>query len=213
MKKYFIKKSIAYGTLLILVAPFLYSALEPVIVDAITVTDNVTVTLNVTSGVTISSPADVTMAPNMGAGVNSSIGGADWTVTTNSATGYTLGVQASSAPALVSGGNSFADYTTTPTLWATGLGAGTYKFAYAPRGTNVNTTTWGTGADCGTAGAPNATLKYSGFTTSSVNIATKATPTGTSGDTTTVCFAAGQNGVFAPSGTYTATITATAIAS
>jgi len=53
-------------------------------------------------------------------------------------------------------------------------------------------------------------MKYKGFTTSNAVITSQATPTTPSGIDTTVCFAAAQNGVYAPSGTYTANITATA---
>jgi len=203
-----IKKFFVLSFIFLFSIQIFYLIIEPTVTIAAAVTDNVIVTLTVDSGITITSPADVTMAPNLGIATNSSIGTAIWNVKTNRATGYTLGVQASSAPALVSGVNSFADFQVTPVVWS--LPATSYQFGYSAFGTNTATATWGTGANCGSSGTPTATLKYRGFTTSSNTIATQATVTSPSGVDTTVCFAAGQNGVYAPSGVYTATITATA---
>ena len=209
MKKTYIKKIIALSIVAVFFIQTIYMTYEPGVVSAATAPDSVIVTLTVDSGVSITSPADVTMAPNMGAAVNGSIGSAIWNVKTNRAAGYTLGVMASAAPALVSGGNSFADYQTgAPTAWS--LPATSYQFGYSAFGTDVPTATWGTGAGCGSAGAPLGTMKYKGFTTTNSVVATKAAVTTPAGENTTVCFAAAQNGVYAPSGTYTATITATA---
>jgi len=210
MKKLFIKKVLPISIIALFFVQAIYvTFVEPTITNAIAVTDAVVVTLTVDSGITITSPADVIMAPNMGVSANSSIGSAVWNVKTNHATGYSIGVMASAAPALVSGGNSFADYQTgAPTVWSPT--ASTYQFGYSAFGSTVNTTTWGTGATCGSAGTPGAAMKYKGFTTSNAVITSQATPTTPSGIDTTVCFAAAQNGVYAPSGTYTANITATA---
>ena len=211
MKKIFIKKVLTASLISLVFVQMLYSAIaEPTIANAAAVTDDVIVTLTVDSGITITSPTDVTMAPNMGVSANSSIGTAIWNVKTNHATGYSLGVKASASPALVrGGGGSFADYQTgAPTTWAPS--ASSYQFGYSAIGTNVATATWGTGANCGAAGVPTGTLKYKGFTTTDSLVATQATVTSTSGVDTTVCFAAAQNGVYAPAGVYTATITATA---
>jgi hypothetical protein len=180
---------------------------------AFAVTDNVVVTLDVDSGITISDGAAVTMAPHISVSVNGSIGTSSWLVTTNGAAGYTLAVKASASPALVSGANSFADYTEgvlgTPELWNTG--SGTTEFGYSAYGTDTATGTWGTSASCGAAGVPAAAQKYVGFTISDKTIATRATVTPTAGITTTICFAAEQDTVFAAAGTYTATITGTAV--
>jgi len=211
MKKISFKKVLTASLISLVFVQLFYSAIaEPEVVNAAAVTDDVVVTLVVDSGITITSPTDVTMAPNIGVAANSSIGTAIWNVKTNHATGYSLGVKASAAPALVrGGGGSFADYQTgVPTTWAPT--ATSYQFGYSAFGTTVATATWGTGANCGAAGVPTGTLKYKGFTTTDAPIATQAVVTGTAGVDTTVCFAAAQNGVYAPAGTYTATITATA---
>lgn len=209
MKKIFVKKIISISLVSIFILPVVYTTLvEPTIATAVSVSDSVLVTLTVDSGITITSPADVVMIPNLGISASSSIGNATWNVKTNHATGYSLGVKASSAPALVSGVNSFADYQTgVPTAWT--LPATSYQFGFSAFGTNVSAA-YGTGASCGSSGTPLGTLNYKGFTTSDTIIATQAVVTSPAGMDTTVCFAAGQNGVYAPSGVYTATITATA---
>lgn len=182
-------------------------------VTAATATDNVIVTLNVTEGITISDGADSTMTPNISVSADQSIGTSSWLVKTNAALGYSLAVKASASPALVSGANSFADYTEAsagvPEVWS--VGSGDKEFGYSAYGTDTSTGTWGTSASCGAAGIPAVAQKYVGFTTSDKIIATRSAVTPNAGITTTICFAAQQNAVYAASGTYTATITATAL--
>lgn len=188
----------------------IYSFVESNVVTAATDNDDVVVTLVVGSGIAITHPADVTMSPNMGMSSNSSIGSSTWTVISNNVNGYSLAVKASASPALVSAGGSFADYTETsngvPESWS--VESGNKEFGFSAFGTHVNTTTWGTGSSCGSGGSPSGTLKYVGFETTDQIIAQNGNAT--AGTDTTVCYAAAQNGVYAPSGTYTATITATA---
>jgi len=177
------------------------------------VTDNVVVTLDVDSGISISDGAAITMAPNISITADGSIGSSSWLVITNGVSGYTLAVKASASPALVSGGNSFADYTEavagTPDVWS--VGSGDYEFGYSAFGTDTSTAEYGTTATCGSAGAPDGSMKYEGFAVSDNTIATRAGVTPSAGITTTLCVAAEQNTIFAPSGTYTATITGTAV--
>ena len=184
---------------------------EPAVAIAATAPDNVIVTLNVDSGVSITDGANVNMTPNMGMSANGSIGSSSWTVKTSTATGYTLAVKASSAPALVSGTSFFADYTEvtngTPEVWSVASGA--KEFGYSVYGTDTGAT-WGTGNGCGSAGVPLGTMKYVGFEIADKIIASSSVVTSIAGTTTNICFAVEQDTVFAPSGTYTATITATA---
>jgi hypothetical protein len=217
-KKY--KKIFTASILSVLFLNMAYLVLEPTMVVAATTNDSIVVTLNVTSGVSITAPTDVTMAPNISMSANKSIGSVAWTVSTNSATGYTLAVKNSTATAMmgVSNGDSFANYTeavaNTPDLWA-GVAVGTKEFGFSAYGTNVPTATWGTAtAGCGVAGVADVTLKYRGFlpAMSDIQVASVAVPTPVAGTATNVCFAAEQNGVYAESGAYTATITATATA-
>jgi|GEM_PF-449653 len=211
-KKSFEFKKIAYTSVATLaVLGFIYPALEPVLVQA--VTDTVQVSLTVDAGITITSPIDVTMAPNLGVVANSSIGSSVWNVKTNDPDGYTLGVLAATTPALQQSGiDTFADYTEatpgTPDVWS--VNASSKEFGYSAFGADVSTATWGTSASCGVAGVPAGAQKYDGFTASNSIVATKNATTTTSGVDTTVCYAAAQNGIYASSGVYVANITATA---
>jgi hypothetical protein len=182
------------------------------------VTDDVVVNQSVTTGISITSPADITMTA-LSTSQNTAVGSATWTVTTNSAGGYTLTLFASTAPALArsGGGGNIADYTPavaeTPETWS--VPGGSVEFGFSAFGADVPTGTWGTDADC-IAGAdvPSATLKWRDFdlTGSADQVATVATVTTTSGTPTTMCVASEQDTIFASSGSYSATITATALA-
>ena len=197
-------------TLFCLVAFQFYTTVQDV--SAATANDDVIVTLDVTTGITISDGADATMTPNLSIVSDSSIGSSSWLVKTNAALGYTLAVKASTTPALESATSSLANYTETvlgtPEAWS--VGVGDKEFGYSAYGTDTPTGVWGTAASCGAGGVPDALQSYVGFSTSDKTIATRATVTPTTGILTTICFAAEQNAVYAASGTYTATITATA---
>ena len=192
----------------------IFPALEPMIARAATATDSVIVTQAVTSGIAITAPSDITMTA-LSTTQNSAVGSATWTVTTNNQAGYKLELHASSDPALaqISPAESFVDYTEspagTPDTWTV---TSAYEFGFSARGTHVPSGTWGTDTDCiNTTDVPSAGLKWRGFDgVTNIQIATSSTETGTSGTASTMCVATQQSGVFAPSGTYTATITATA---
>ena len=210
MKKNLNKKFVVSFLILVFVVQF-YSMVE----NAFAVTDNVVVTLTVDSGISISDGAAITMAPNISITANGSIGSSSWTVITNDVDGYNLVVGASTDPALKHSNatDSFANYTEavagTPEAWS--VPSGSKEFGYSAYGTDTATGTWGTAASCGAAGVPSGTQLYVGFVGAATkNIATKATVTPSAGITTTFCVAAEQDTIFAPSGTYTATITGTA---
>lgn len=209
MKKTFLKKIISIFLILVVMLE-VYLLAEPVI--AASVSDGVLVTLTVDAGITISDGSNVTMAPTIGVASDSSIGSSYWTVRTNNVSGYTLAVKASTNPALTSGASTFEDYTETvdgtPEPWS--VPAGSKEFGFSSFGTDSSTSTWGTSQSCGGAGVPAANQNYLGFTTSDQTIATRPNVTPTTGVTTTICFAAEQDTIYADSGTYTATITATA---
>lgn len=184
----------------------------PFLVEAVTATDSVVVTQVVTPGISISAPADITLTP-LSTTQNTAVGSATWTVTTNNAAGYTLALSASTTPALQgTGGRQFTDLGATPATWAV---TSAYKFGFSAYGTDAPTATWGTDTDClAGANVPSTTLKWRGFNgTTGIQVASSSAVTGTSGTATTMCVGTEQNGVFAPSDTYTATITATATTS
>ena len=216
MKKIFIKKVLSVSVISLIFTQVFYGfCIEPTVVIAATASDNVIVTLNVDSGISITDGADATMAPSIGLVSNKSVGGSSWNVRTSSVTGYTLAVKASTSPALKNSTfDSFDDYTpavpTTPDLWG-GVASGTKEFGFSAYGDN-SLAAFGNPVNCGntSTGVPDAAAKYQGFSTSDYTIATSSTFTGTSGVVTNICFAAEQNGTYAASGVYTATITATA---
>ncbi len=196
-----------------LIVSAMFGLFEPAVSKA--VTDDVTVTQSVTSGISISSPSDITMTA-LSTSQNTAVGSAAWTVTTNNVTGYTIGLHASTSPALArsGGGGNIADYTPavaeTPETWS--VSSGSIEFGFSAFGSHVSTGTWGTDSDC-IAGSdvPSAGLKWRDFDTSSDNVGSSSSATSTSGTATTMCVATEQNTLFANSGTYTATITATAV--
>lgn len=209
-----LRKILGASIISLLILQFFYMYFEAGSVNAATAPDNVIVSLIVDAGLTITSPVDVSMSPNISMSANGSIGSTAWTVRTNSPTGYTLALKASASPALVSGANSFADYTEavngTPEVWS--VPSGNKEFGFSVYGTDVagGTPVWGTGAGCGSSGTPLGTMRYVGFETTDKTVSSTSTVTPVAGSTTNVCFAAEQDGIYAASGTYTATITATA---
>ena len=210
MKKinFLIKNSLALLTMVALVF-YGFAFMEPVLVSAVEATDNLVVNQSVTAGITISAPADITMTA-LSLTQDSAVGNAAWTVITNNQAGYTLTVKASAAPALADSGTSesFADYTSTgKEAWSV---SSAYEFGWSAYGND--TTGHGTDSDC-IAGAdvPSATLLWEGFDgTTPIQMASSTSETNMAGTATTLCVATEQDTVFAPSGTYTATLTATA---
>ncbi len=192
-----------------LISLFTLQLIAPVL--AATATDTVIVTQVVDAGISISSPADITMT-NLSTSQNSAVGSTTWVVTTNNALGYTLSLNASQYDALqTASGTKFTDLaSTTPAAWSV---SNAYKFGFSVIGPNVNTGIFGTDTNCiNGADVPSATLLWRGFaSTTPIAVSSSTAVTETTGTSTTMCVATEQNGVFAPSGTYTATITATAV--
>lgn len=192
-----------------------YAAVEPAVSSAQSASDDVTVSLTVDEEIAITDGANATMSPNIGITSDTSTGSSTWSVETNANTGYTLAVKASTSPAMQhqSTSDSFADYTEstsgTPDSWS--VDSNSYEFGFSAYGTDVDGSVYGSGSSCDGSGNPaNTSLNYEGFETSDNNIASRSTTTPTSGVDTTICFGAGQNGSFAPSGSYQATVVATA---
>lgn len=214
MKKIHIKKILASSLISLFFIQILYFVAEPNIADAVTATaGDVVVTLNVTSGITISGGGATTLSPNISMTNDKALGQSSWTVTTNNVIGYNLTVVASTNPALVNtpAADNFLDYTEavsgTPETFV-GPSSGTKEFGFTVYGTDA-LASFGAPANCGTASAPSG--KYEGLKyTTPILIASKAVVTPSTGDVTNICFAAQQNTVYAKSGAYTATVSATA---
>lgn len=210
MRKYINKKLFVASFLaLFLVAQF-YSLTEYVFA----VEDTITVTLVVNAGITITALVDpVALAPEFGIVNANAYGRSGFTVVTNDPDGYTLGVAASTNPALehnTSGLDEFSDYTEetpdTPEAWSVASGA--KEFGFSIYGTD-KISGYGTGS-CDSAGVVTGTMLYEGFSMSNQQVATRAVSTPFAGIATNICFRVEQKDVFAREGTYTATITGTA---
>ena len=224
MKKTHIKKILAASIISLFFAQALYLiVVEPTIASATAgsaASTGTLVSLTVTSGVAITTPPTVTMSP-ISTSVNTSTNTTNspsvvWNVKTNDAGGYALNVKTgTAAPALVSGGNSFADAGATPALWTSPTNATQFGFSvYGTDVTATQSTLFGTPASgCGVGILPDTTLKYRGFngTTDIPLVTATGHVTPTAGVNTNICFAAEQAGVYAASGVYTVTVTATAV--
>jgi len=195
-----------------------YALFEPLEIGAASDSATTTVTLTVTEEISLTPPPAIAMSPAITMSQNSSIGtGNAWNVKTNAQAGYILYLKDDSVPALqdVTTSETFSDATSTPSSWGFGAneaceGLG-LCFGFSVYGNDVETGTWGSDTSCGAGGTPSANLKYRGFDgTTDITVASSNSETSISGTDTVLCVAAEQNGVFAPSGTYTTTITGTA---
>lgn len=191
------KRILSFFGVFILLSVFLFPFIEPTLSGAAFDTDLVDVNLSVTGTISIDSPSDVSMSPDI-AGTGSSTGSAVWTVTTNNSAGWKLEVEADSDPAMASGVDTFDDYSEvtpgTPEAWS--IATTVSEFGFGATGTYVGLAF---GAD-----------KYMGFNgTAPVQVSSDSSET--AGAATTVIFKAEVGSAKSqPTGSYSATITATA---
>lgn len=153
------------------------------------------------AAVSISQPSNLVMPAIPGTGGGTSEGSTTWTVTGTALLGYTLEVSASSTPAMVSGAYNIPDYpATTPQTWSVASDAA--AFGFSAEGDDTSTSTWGTPST--------GNGKYRGFAgTSKILVAQGGILS--FGNPTTIYFKVQVgSAVLKPSGTYVATITATA---
>ena len=190
---------------------------EPILTQAAT-SQTVVVTLFVGSGATIT--VDNTTAPlstNISLTQNTATASSTFTVSTSDILGYTLKLNATSTPAMQNASSTIPDFGTSPALYSSILPSGQYGFGFSVYSTSspsdVPTATWGTQTGgCGGGNAPSTSLKYRGFLgASQIIVASSNATTTTSGDVVVVCYVAGQNNAFIPSGSYNATVVATAL--
>jgi hypothetical protein len=206
-----IKKITALTLLSAMVVSLSYMYTEPTTVQSATASSNAIVTLNVDTGIAITSPGNTTMSTSLGVSANTAVGTTTWNVRTNNALGYTLTLRSSTYPAMQSGANYIDNYATStmPTLWS--VPASSAQFGFSVYGTDTTAGVWGTGTTCSAAtSTPSTTLRYYGLGTVATTTAGRNATTTTSGVDTVVCYAVEQNGIYIPSGVYTATVTATA---
>jgi hypothetical protein len=168
---------------------------EPGIVGA--AADDVTVNLGVTGTISLNTPSDANMTPDI-TGTGSSTGSVTWTVTTNNSNGYKLEVNADQANTMHVNSDVFTDYTEavegTPETWS--IAASASEFGFGATGSYIETA-FGAG-------------KYMGFnSTTKKQIAHESAET-TGSDTTVIFKAEVGSSKVQPTGSYTATVTATA---
>ena len=171
------------------------------------------------TSISITAPTDVSMSASIsgGTGGGSSDGSATWTVTTDSSGGYTLGIKASSDPALLSASDSFADYTpatagTPDYSWS--VSANVAEFGFSPEGTDIASKFKDNGlGSCGVGSTDTTDTCWYNLSTTNETIASRNSGNIPDGSATTVKFMA-ESGASKTltAGTYTATITVTATA-
>jgi len=204
-------------------APFAFAATVSPQAATTTATVSVLKEIIITSGGNVTVGNIYGITGNYGAPV---VGTATFTITTNSATGFQMTVQASSTPALSSSGYYFADYSkiapttvsytwTSPALGTTAFGfsllAGTAADEYGMFQQSGSVCNAGSGTVSSDAHC------WSGFTGSTaVTVINRTSATGGAGEAEKITFSAEYRGnpgtTILGSGTYTATITATATA-
>lgn len=215
------KKIISLTLILGLLVSGSFIIFEPQITQA--VTDQSVITQTVTAGISITDASDETMSRALTMTDNTAVGDILWNVKTNNQAGYSLSISASSTSGCadrasdgtydalcnLSTGEAFQDMATSSR--ATWIVSNNYKFGFSAFGTQ--TTGYGTDTDCiAAAHVPSAGLLYQGFNgTNLIQIASSTSETTTAGIDTTLCLGVGQDTTYAPSGTYTATTTATAV--
>jgi len=164
----------------------------------------------------IGTVANVTLTPSISSvGGGTADGSTSVTVTTDNAAGYELYIKASSSPALVSGANSFADYTRGAANpdFTFSVAAAASEFGFTPEGSHIASEYKDNGVSCNTGATDTVNSCWSELTTSNELIAQSTSPNHPSGTATTLKFRAESGSANTQAaGTYTATTTVTAIA-
>jgi hypothetical protein len=158
---------------------------------------------------------NISLAPAIpSTGGGSADGSAVFTVTTDNIAGYTMSIQSSGVPALVSGANNFPNYVpggvdpdftfTTP--------AASSRFGMSPEGSDIVQRFKDNGAACNAGALDTASACWDAITTTPTTIAGRSSPNNPSGTATTIRFHAGSGASNTQAaGSYTATATVTVI--
>ena len=227
--KIIIKRVFALTVLSVFLAGTSYFIFSPAIIMAYSSTGTATPTLVVTGELNVTSPGVITLSnsiPGMtGNYGNPASGTAIFTVVTSNVAGFTMTLSAGTdSDVLATGAYYFSDYTATATpdyTWTSpDVGSGTFGFALGASGTqgaDAAQAFKNNGGACNISGGTNsASYCWRGFQNSfstPVPVINRGTATPDGGIEETVVFQAeyrGGTGYYLTSGTYTATITATA---
>jgi hypothetical protein len=168
-----------------------------------------------TSYISIGSLSPVTLPSINGLGGAASTSTLPISVVTDNPAGYSLSVQATSSPALKNTvGGSFADYSPagSPPDFTFAIASNTSAFGFSVQGTNAASRYLNNGSVCNSGASNTSFTCWDGFSTSSKIIAQSSGPNNPGGATTTIDLEAkvGSNKI-QDSGTYTATLTVTAV--
>ena len=167
--------------------------------------------------ISLTTSSGVTLSPDMkfnGGGQSTGSGSA--TVTTNSTSGYSLYISASTNPALQSSEDSFLDYVTVVTgtpdfSWS--VGSGTTGFGFSPEGTDIVSLFKDNGTACGVGGSDATSRCWYPLSTTIKKISQSAAANNPGGTVTTLKFTAeAGSSVNKKVGNYSAVVTLTALA-
>lgn len=163
----------------------------------------------------LSAATNVLLTPNLpGITGGTATGSTAFLVTTDSAAGYRVTIQASTSPAMQSGVGTIADYVpvgAVPDFIFT-TNPSSVHFAYSPEGVDTAVRFLDSGGVCGVAGSETSLRCWDGLSTTPREITRRTSGNHPNGATTTIQFRLGIGGtVPVIAGLYTATTTITAI--
>jgi hypothetical protein len=168
------------------------------------------------SSLSLTIPGSITLSPNIpdtGGGI--ATGQGSWLVVTDNTAGYTMQIRATGSPALVSGGNNFANYTpaTSDPDFTFSILANTAEFGFSPEGSHIVSRYRDNGAACNTGSSDTGDRCWDALTTTDRLIAQSSSANHPGGVQTTIKFRA-ESGAsnIQPAGSYTATATVTVLA-
>lgn len=165
--------------------------------------------------IAISTVADVTLSPSIDGTTGGTANGSTTVlVTTDNPAGYELYIKASSSPALVSGANSFADYTPAGANpdFTFSIAANASEFAFSPEGNDITSEYKDNGTSCNTGALDTNDSCWNSLSTTNELIAQSSASNYPSGTQTVIEFRAASGASNTQSaGTYQATTTVTAL--
>lgn len=165
--------------------------------------------------IAISAPTDLTLNSINGLTGGSSTTSAAWNVTTNNNSGYSLSIKASTDPALKSTLDSFDDYSpaTSDPDFDFSIDSSSAEFGFSPSGADILGKYKDNGSACNVGTSDSLYKCWDGLSTTTLSVAQSGTPNDPGGTQTTINFRAesGNNKILT-AGSYSATITMTALA-
>lgn len=166
------------------------------------------------SYISISSPSDLVLTNIGGIAGEGSEGTLSWTVVTDNVAGYSMTIAASTSPALQSAEDSFSDYVPAGSDpdYDFVIAPSSSEFGFTPEGTDVSSRFKDNGSACNTGAGETSGKCWDGLSTTPQTVAGKTSANHPSGSTITVRFRAeAGNARIQTSGSYSASVTATAI--